>query len=97
MKIIKSISGRSVDLGGEVPSGWLPPGAATPSPTPRRLALLDVRILEEGNGGFILEWQSRNTSDTGDRWYSSVEEALREADELFGILPTDWAENDGAA
>jgi hypothetical protein len=90
MKTVKSIAGRAVEFGGEPNRGWLPAGAAIPEATSRRSAVLDLRILAEDNGGVVLEYQSRNTGDSGDRWYANVAEAIREAKELLGIDAAEW-------
>jgi hypothetical protein len=92
MRVIRSIAGRSVEFGGEPQHGWLPPGAAKPGATPLRTAVLDLRILAEENGAVVLEWQSRNSEDRGDRWYPSLADAIREAEALFGIATSEWVQ-----
>jgi len=96
MSIIKSITGRSVQFGGEPQRGWLPIGVTASGSTPRRTAVLDLRLLSESGDAVVLEWQSRNTEDRGDRWYSSSADAIREAEELFGIAPSEWVSGGGA-
>lgn len=46
--IVKQILGRKVSFGGQEHSGWLPPGAATPKPTPVELVELNIRIENDG-------------------------------------------------
>jgi hypothetical protein len=91
MNTLKSIAGREVEFGGESHRGWLPAGSAVPLPTPRRVAILDFKILEDQQGAVVLEWKSRNSDDEGDRWYASMNAAISEAEELFGIAPTEWS------
>jgi hypothetical protein len=90
MKVLKSVSGRSVDFGGEPQQGWLPPGSSSAQSTPRGRAVLDLRLLADSGDAVVLEWKSRNTDDTGDRWYPSEAEAIREATQLFGIGKNEW-------
>jgi hypothetical protein len=61
MAVIKRLSAVPIRFGGEEHSGWLPAHAATPPPTPVDEALVDFEISEV-EGGYILEWYSRNTS-----------------------------------
>jgi hypothetical protein len=90
MNVLSVVTARAVRFGGEPHRGWLPEGALVPDPTPVRTALLDLRILED-HSGVILEWQSRNTEDSGDTWHSSVAEAQEAARESFGIGVGEWA------
>jgi hypothetical protein len=96
MDVVRLITGRPVEFGGEEHHGWLPAGASTPPPTPIRTALLDLRILKSDDG-FVLEWKSRNTEDSGDAWHSSIAEALEQARDAFGVQPSEWAESNGAS
>ncbi len=89
MALIKRLSAVPVRFGGEEHSGWLPANAATPPPTPVEEALLDLEISEV-EGGYILEWHSRNTSHRGDLWYETLEGALEQASIDFGIHPGEW-------
>ena len=72
-------------------------GASKPLPTPVRKALLDLRILADEDGGFILEWVSRDNEESGDRWYVSGAQAATEAREFFGVPETAWRTGDAAA
>jgi hypothetical protein len=91
MAVIKRLSAVPIRFGGEEHSGWLPANAATPPPTPVEEALMDFEISEyEGGGGYILEWDSRNTSHWGDLWYETLEDALEQAFLYFGIQPDQW-------
>ncbi len=89
MRTIKRISGRAFRFGGEEHSGWLPPGAVTPPPTPIKDATLDLAILFDGHG-FILEYSSRDAHHYGDTWHETLEDALRQAQLSFGIDPSEW-------
>ncbi len=89
MALIRRLSAVPVRFGGEEHSGWLPAHAATPPPTPVEEALVDLEISEV-EGGYILEWFSRNTSHHGDLWDETLEGALEQARIDFGIQPDEW-------
>ena len=87
--MIKRLMGVPVRFGGEEHSGWLPANAATPRPTPVEDALVDFEI-NEVEGGYILEWFSRNTSHKGDSRHETLEDALEQASTQFGVRPEAW-------
>ena len=89
MAVIKRLSAVPVRFGGEEHFGWLPANAATPPPTPVEEALVDFEISDV-EGGYILQWYSRNTSHHGDLWYATLEGALEQASIDFGIHPSEW-------
>jgi hypothetical protein len=89
MALIKRLRGVPTRFGGEEHSGWLPANAATPPPTPLEEALLDLEISEV-QGGYILQWHSRNTSHHGDLWYETLEDVLEQARIPFDIHPDGW-------
>ena len=89
MALIKRLSAVPVRFGGEERTGGLPANAATPAPTPIEEALLELEISEV-EGGYILEWHSRNTSHSGDLWYETLEGALEQASIDVGIHPGEW-------
>ena len=89
MAVIKRLLAVPVRFGGEEPSGWLPANAAKPPPTPLEDALVDLEI-DELEGGYILEWFSRDTSHHGDSWHESLEDALEQASTEFGVRPEEW-------
>jgi hypothetical protein len=93
MDIVK-VAEWTVDVGGDDHSGWLPKGAATPLATPVRRVDLALAIMTEG-GGCTLEWRGPTQDTSGDRWYSSVEEAIADADNFFGIPEDAWAKPKG--
>src|SRR5918995_6593304 len=70
-------------------SGWIPAYAATPPPTPVEDALVDFEIGAV-EGGYVLEWFSRNTSHHGDSWHETLEDALEQARTEFGVRPEEW-------
>jgi hypothetical protein len=82
MAVIKRLMGVAIRFGGEEHSGWLPVYAATPP-------LVDFEIGEV-EGGYILEWFSRNTSHHGDSWHETLEDALEQARTVFGVRPEEW-------
>ena len=78
-----------IRFGGEEHSGWLPANAVTPPPTPAEEALVDFEISEV-EGGYVLEWYSRNTRHHGDSWYETLEDVLEQASIDWGIRPEEW-------
>jgi hypothetical protein len=46
--------------------------------------------ISEVEGGYILQWYSRNTSHGGDLWYETLEDALERASIDWGIRPEQW-------
>ena len=93
MKVIQQVIGKSVEIGGNKSSGWLPSNAATPPPTRPTQSLLDVRILK-GAAEYILEWKSANGDHSNDSWHATIDEAKREAKDQFGIEASEWVEID---
>ena len=89
MAVIKRLLGVPVRFGGEEHSGWLPANAATPRPTPVEEALVDFEV-HEVEGGYILEWYSRNTSHHGDSWHETLDDVLEQARTEFGVRPEEW-------
>ena len=59
MAVLKRASGVSYEYGGEQHCGWLPPGAATPLPTPVRRVTLDVTIEGTEGAGYLLIFAAR--------------------------------------
>ena len=81
----------------EVHSGWLPPNAATPLPTPIEHEVLDVAI-EKCEGGYLLTWAARPSETSrdlippkvGDTWHETIDDAEAAAHKLFGIEKQNW-------
>jgi hypothetical protein len=89
MSIIRRITCVPFRFGGVTHSGWLPPGAATPLPTPVKEVLLDIEI-EEVSGGYLLCYCSHDGSEAGDTWHQSLAAAEETAARDFGVKPADW-------
>jgi hypothetical protein len=89
MRVVKQVLGKQMQFGGKEHSGWLPPNAAHPRPTPVRNAVIDVRIIDDGYG-FLLDCESRNTEDSWDNWYERLEDAEEEAESKLGIEAGEW-------
>jgi len=88
---VHSVSDYPVTFGGDGPVGWLPPGAAPPSPTPRRSVRLDIEVRAETTG-FLLQWQPsagdgapHEPPYAGDEWYQDLQDALAAANDTFGL------------
>jgi hypothetical protein len=46
--------------------------------------------VHEVEGGYIIEWYSRNTNHHGDSWHETLEDALEQASTEFGVRPEEW-------
>ena len=86
LDVVKRISGLRWQFGGEEYSGWLPPGAAVPLPTPIHDVLLDIEIQFDGHSYFLC-YSARDGSTSGDTWHQSLADAERSAEEQLGIMP----------
>jgi len=89
IQTLKRATGLLVRLGGEESSGWLPPDAARPLPTPARDVLVDFKITSDGAAGYLLIFQAQDGSFCWDHWYESIEAAELAAHE-FGVAPSAW-------
>lgn len=91
MAVLKRASGVGHRCGGEPHTGWLPPGAATPRPTPIRLVTLDVSIEDDGGSGYLLIVTAREDPAFGnDWWFDNPADAEAMAQSWFGIGPEHW-------
>ncbi|MEX2115215.1 MAG: hypothetical protein WD845_18625 [Pirellulales bacterium] len=86
---IKRISNHLLHLGGEQHSGWLPPGAAIPPPTPELDVLVDLEIQFDG-GGYLVICQAQDGSFCWDHWYESLDDAVTGAVENYGVDAHHW-------
>ena len=89
MNVLKYISELPIRFGGEVHAGWLPPKAASPPPTPLDDVLLSLQICD-ADSGFILEWWDEGKRYVGDTWHESINDALAQAEQWFGITADQW-------
>src|SRR4051812_45144632 len=89
MSIVKLVLGLPIRVGGEQHSGWLPAGAAKPLPTPIRDLLIDIRIEYDG-AGYLLCYESRDGSVSGDTWHESLAGAELVAAEKLGVQSVQW-------
>lgn len=95
--MLKKVDGWPFTFGGDIHSGWLPPGAAIPLPTPIEHEFLDISIEAEGSG-YLLIWNARSSATcrdrrppkTGDTWHATLADAEQAAFEEFGIEPQHW-------
>ncbi len=76
-------------LGGKAHIGWLPDGAGTPLPTPRREVTVDF-LIEGDENGAMLYWQG-NDGTKYDYWCESVDGAISQAEFSWGVLPKEWS------
>jgi hypothetical protein len=90
MAVLRLASGVPHQCGGEEHSGWLPPGAAIPLPTPIRHLTLDITIETEGRG-YLLVFAAREDPDfENDYWFESLDDAEASALKWFGIGNSQW-------
>lgn len=89
METLKRIAGLTCRFGGEPHSGWLPPDAAIPLPTPIRVVLLDIEIQGD-DLGYLLCYSSRDGEISGDTWHPSMAEAEHVAEKDFGVKLSQW-------
>ncbi len=95
--VLKRVEAWPFTFGGEEHSGWLPPDALKPKPTPIEPELLDVTI-GRADGGYLLIWAARPSATcremlppkTGDTWHETIEDAEAAAREYFGIEHEHW-------
>jgi hypothetical protein len=52
-------------------------------------ALVDFKV-HEVEGGYILQWFSRDTGHHGDSWHETLEDALEQASTEFGVRPDEF-------
>jgi hypothetical protein len=90
MPVARRLLNRIIRFGGEEHSGWLPPGAAQPLPTPIIEVPLNLEIVSGDGSGYFLRRSSTNTSYIGDSWHASLEDAIEQARFEFGIEPSEW-------
>jgi hypothetical protein len=92
--IVKRIVGWPYVFGGEEHSGWLPPGAVNPPPTPIRRGLVDLEIdeIKEGNpsAGYLLIQTAQDGSFCWDTWYASIADAEAAAADVYGVRSDAW-------
>jgi hypothetical protein len=95
--MLKKVEDWPFTFGGEAHSGWLPPGATVPLPTPVEREQLDVSI-EAIDGGYLLVWTARPSltcrepipPKAGDTWHATLAEAEDAARDAFGIEQEHW-------
>lgn len=90
MSVLARIEERKVRFGGEQHNGWLPSEATTPSPTPTRELELTLRITDDGGDGFLLIYESSDGSLHNDNWHQTLDRAIADAEESFGITKDEW-------
>jgi hypothetical protein len=89
MPVISRIQNFKTTVGGQQHSGWLPPGAANPMPTPIRDVVLNF-IIEFDGAGYLLIVDSADGSIHGDTWHKSIDDAMEQAQLWYKIAPSMW-------
>jgi hypothetical protein len=90
-RVVKRITGLPFRIGGEEHSGWLPPGAAKPLPTPVRDLLVDLEIEFDG-AAYFLFCEAQDGSFRWDTWHQSLADAELCAAETYGIQAGQWTQ-----
>ena len=94
LAVLKRVSGVAYQCGGEEPTGWLPPGAAIPLPTPVRNLTLDMTIEDDGGSGVLLVFAAKDDPNFhGDYWFDDLTAAVAMAEEWFGIEQSRWQDD----
>jgi hypothetical protein len=91
--VLKRAFGVPYKRGGVEHSGWLPPGAAIPLPTPIRHLTLDITIETEGPGYLLVFAAREDPSFFNDYWFDALDRAEAAALEWFGIGPGHWQDD----
>lgn len=90
-RVLKRVINCPLQFGGVEHTGWLPPGAATPLPTPIENVSLDIEVGTDGHG-YFLAWTSADSRYCNDNWYETLAGAEEAAIDLFCIEADDWRE-----
>jgi hypothetical protein len=93
---VSRIDNFRATVGGDPHSGWLPPGAVTPLPTPKRDVVLNFTIEFDGSG-YLLVVESTDRSVGGDTWHETVDDARAQAEFWYGVSPSAWSSGEPAA
>jgi hypothetical protein len=96
LSVVVRVDNFRTTIGGEPHSGWLPPGAAKPLPTPTRDVVLSFTIEFDGSG-YLLIVDSADGSVRGDTWHQSVADAKAQAESWYGVSPSSWSPGQPAA
>ena len=93
MRVIREAKGIVLKLPAQPHVGWLPIGAATPEGYDAKDVVLNLAILalDPPDTGYILEFSSSEPGYSGDTWHESVELALQQAKQDFGVEGRDWS------
>ena len=86
LPIVRRFEGLEIEFGG-ADSGWFPANASPPMPERTTLSL---RIDQTSEGYFLISESTNPKYTGGDTWHATLEEALSQAEEQFGIAPAQW-------
>lgn len=89
LSLVSRVDNFRVTIGGQPHSGWLPPGAVQPLPTPEREVVLNL-VIESDGSGYLLIVDSPDGSLRGDTWHQSVADAQAQAESRYGVPPALW-------
>ena len=91
--MIRRILGIRHRFGGEEPTGWLPPVAARPLPTPIRDVTVDLSIESEGPGFLLIVSCAEDGRLSSDTWFDHLADAVEAAELEFGVRPEQWRQS----
>jgi hypothetical protein len=92
MPVYCTVPFRTIQIGGDQQSGWLPANASTPLATPTREVQMQFSITDDGGSNFLLISESEDQSIHNDTWRQTMQEAKSVAAESFGISLDSWLE-----
>jgi hypothetical protein len=87
MPIVREIRGLKRSFGAPAQTGWLPFEAMAPQAAENTI---DLRILDEKDGFFLVSESSHLHFSGGDTWHPTLEEAMAQAEHQFGVKPSEW-------
>jgi hypothetical protein len=86
----KQFLGLRHRFGGVEHTGWLPPNAAKPLPTPIRDVTVDLFIEQEGPGFLLIVSCAEDGRISSDTWFDRLADAVEAAEQEFGVRPEQW-------
>lgn len=92
MPVYCTVPVRTIQIGGDQQSGWLPANASTPLATPTRDVQMRFAITDDGGSNFLLISESEDQTIHNDTWHQTIEDAKSVAAESFGISQETWVE-----
>jgi hypothetical protein len=77
-------------MGSDAHEGWLPGGAVVPLARAAQALVLDLEIMDDGGGHYLLVYNAQNADVAGDTWHETLDQAFDAAEINFGIARSEW-------